>query len=177
MKRVRYSVAASLDGFIAGPNGEDDWIVIDPDIDFAALTSEFDTMLVGRRTFERSPTGGAMPGMATYVFSRTLRSADYPGVTVVSENAAALVAGLRQASGRDIWLFGGGSLFASLLEAGLVDTVELAVIPVLLGAGTPLMPDKTRVKLKLMDQSVLPKTGTLLLKYDVFGEKASRTKR
>ena len=167
-----------MDGFIAEPDGTDDWIVIDPDIDFAALTSEFDTMLVGRRTFERSPTGGAMPGMTTYVFSRTLRSPEYPEVTIVSDDAAALVAELRQGSGRDIWLFGGGSLFASLLEAGVVDTVELAVIPVLLGAGIPLLPDGKRVKLKLTDQSVLPKTGTILLKYDVLRAKASRrTKR
>ena len=129
MKRVRYAVAASLDGFIAGPNGEDDWIVVDPDIDFAAISSEFDTLLVGRRTFDKSPTGAPMPGMDTYVFSRTLRPADYPKVTLVSENAVDVVAELRQGSGRDIWLFGGGALFASLLDGGVVDTIELAVIP------------------------------------------------
>ena len=52
MGRVRYQVAASLDGFIAGPNGEFDWIVMDPEIDFAALVAEFDTLLMGRHTFE-----------------------------------------------------------------------------------------------------------------------------
>ena len=52
MRRVRYSVAMSLDGYIAGPNGEADWIVHDPDIDFAALFSEFDTFLIGRKTYE-----------------------------------------------------------------------------------------------------------------------------
>jgi len=52
MRRVRYSVASSLDGYIAGPQGEDDWIVVDPSIDFGALFGQFDTALMGRRTFE-----------------------------------------------------------------------------------------------------------------------------
>jgi dihydrofolate reductase len=58
-RRVRYSVAMSLDGFIAGPKGEFDWIVMDPTIDFAAFFKEFDTALMGRRTFELVQQGGA----------------------------------------------------------------------------------------------------------------------
>ena len=52
MRRVRYGGAVSLDGYIAGPNGEYDWIIMDPDIDFAAMTSQFDTFLIGRKTLE-----------------------------------------------------------------------------------------------------------------------------
>jgi|SRR5215469_4131045 len=51
-KRLRYQVAMSLDGFIAGPNGEYEWIVMDPSIDFAALLKEFDTAVMGRKTYE-----------------------------------------------------------------------------------------------------------------------------
>ena len=51
-RRLRYQVAVSLDGFIAGPNGEYDWIVMDPSIDFAALFKEFDTAVMGRKTYE-----------------------------------------------------------------------------------------------------------------------------
>ena len=74
MKRIRYAVAASLDGYIAGPNGEADWIIMDPDIDFNAYFEQFDTFLLGRRTFEATASGGngEMPGMKTYVISRTL---------------------------------------------------------------------------------------------------------
>ena len=77
MRRLRYSVAMSLDGFIAGPNGEYDWIIIDPDIDFASFYKEFDTLLMGRRTFEiAGQSGGAMPGMQAII---VLVSSGKPG--------------------------------------------------------------------------------------------------
>ena len=58
MRRIRYGVAMTLDGFIAGPNGEADWIVMDPDFDFAAMMAQFDTYLMGRRTYEVASAGG-----------------------------------------------------------------------------------------------------------------------
>src|SRR3989442_7986227 len=96
MRRLRYSVARSLDGFIAGPNGECDWIIMEPTVDFAAFFKEFDTVLMGRRTFEvaRQRSGGTMPGMQTIVFSRTLRASDHPGVTIAA-NAAETVSALK----------------------------------------------------------------------------------
>src|SRR4029450_3145621 len=96
MRRVRYSVAVSLDGYIAGPKGEADWIIMDPEIDFDALFDQFDTFLLGRRTFEVMGTGhGGTAGTKTIVFSRTLRQLDYPGVTIISEGAQETVAALR----------------------------------------------------------------------------------
>jgi dihydrofolate reductase len=172
VRRVRYAVATSLDGYIAGPKGEADWIVSDPDIDFRALYDQFDTAIIGRRTFEGmtggKKKGGAMPGMKTFVFSRTLRQRDYPKVTVVAEKAEETVAALRKETGKDIWLFGGGLLFGSLLDAGLVDTVEVAVVPVLLGEGVPLLPPPPRqAKLKLTGHKVYEKTGIVSLEYAV----------
>jgi len=116
---------------------------MDPDIDFDAYFQEFDTFLLGRRTFESTGgAGGGQAGAQTIVFSRTLRQQDYPNVTIVSENPEQVVADLRSKPGKDIWLFGGGKLFRSLLEAQLVDGVEVSVIPVLLGEGIPLLPTK-----------------------------------
>jgi dihydrofolate reductase len=171
-RRVRYQVAASLDGFIAGPNGEYDWIVGDPAIDFAALFKEFDTVVMGRKTYEVALTqgeSGAMPGKDVVVFSRTLPATTHPGVRIVNDDPRRVVAELKKKPGRDIWLFGGGELFRSLLDAGLVDTVEVAVMPVLLGAGIPLLPPGGMTKLVLVDQKVLAASGIVALAYSVAG--------
>jgi dihydrofolate reductase len=168
MRRVRYSVAMSLDGFIAGPNGESDWIVMDPDIDFGALMGSFDTLLMGRKTYAAAGQqgGGAMPGLASYVFSRTLPARTARGITV-SNNPAETIAALKAAPGKDLWLFGGGALFRSLLELQLVDTVEVAIIPVLLGEGLPLLPPAGRIQLRLTQHRVYEKTGTVILEYAI----------
>jgi dihydrofolate reductase len=171
VRRIRYQVASSVDGYIAGPKGEADWIIMDPEIDFGALFAQFDTVLIGRRTFEGMARGkkkpGAMPGMKTLVFSGTLRQRDYPKVTIVADNAEETLTALRAEPGKDIWLFGGGSLFSSLLGAGLVDTVEVAVMPVLLGGGIPLLPPPAnQAKLKLTGHKVY-KTGIVVLEYAV----------
>jgi dihydrofolate reductase len=170
MRRVRYRVAASLDGYIAGPNGEIDWIVPDPTIDFAAVYAGFDTVLLGRRTYELTRRPGAPPwprGWRIYVVSRTHPAAQSPAVTVVGTDVETTVAALRAESGRDIWLFGGGQLFASLLAAGLVDRVEVALMPGVLGAGIPLAgPDAPRSRLRLTQSDVHP-SGIVSLAYDV----------
>ncbi|HVS14521.1 MAG TPA: dihydrofolate reductase family protein [Thermoanaerobaculia bacterium] len=171
MRRVVYGCAVSLDGFIAGPNAEYDWIVMDPDIDFAALMARFDTFLIGRKTFEvmqrMADAAPPAPGIAQIVFSRTLRPDDCPQATL-SDDAERVVAELRTKSGKDIALFGGGELFRSLLAAGLVDEVSVSVVPVLLGGGIPLLPPPAdRARLRLKHHRVYEKSGTVALEYDI----------
>ncbi len=171
MRRVRYSVAASLDGYIAGPRGKFDWITMDPDIDFDSIYREFDTVLVGGRTYAgmaQGGGGGPLFDMKTFVFSRTLRQEDYTGVTVVGDDSARIVDALRAEPGLDIWLFGGGLLFRSLLDAGVVDAVEVAVMPVLLGEGIQPLPSPAgSARLRLTSHKVYPKSGIVGLEYAV----------
>ncbi len=171
-RRLRYQVAVSLDGFIAGPRGEYDWIVMDPAIDFAAMFREFDTAVMGRKTYEvvtRDGHMGMMSGIDCVVFSRTLPPSSAKGLSVVADDPAEAVGALKRQPGKDIWLYGGGALFGALLAAGLVDTVELAVIPVLLGDGVPLMPPGAATKLELAAHKVLRGSGIVALAYAVPG--------
>jgi dihydrofolate reductase len=160
----------SLDGFIAGPKGEADWIVVGPANDFNTFYSQFDTILMGRRSYEALKAAGggtAMPGMQVFVCSRTLKQEDHPRAPIV-DDPRGLIAELRSKPGKDIWLWGGGSLFRSLAELGLVDTVEVAVVPVLLGEGVPLLPAPAkRVSLKLTGHRLYAKTGNMSLEYAV----------
>ncbi len=168
LRRLRYNVACSLDGFIADPHGGYDWIVEDTSIDFDALYAEFDTFVMGRKTWAvMQAMGDANPlrGRRVVVVSRTL--ADWDGVTVLREGIEAAVAALKaEALARDIWLFGGSELAGALFEAGLVDRVETAVMPVLLTRGIPLLPAGAQHRLALASAKSLA-SGIQMLAYDV----------
>jgi len=171
MRRIRYQVACSLDGFIAGPDDEFDWITPEPAFDFEALYAQFDTLLMGRRTWEIvRASGESFRGKEVIVASRSLEASDHPEIEVVGDDLEARVRRLRSEPGRDIWLYGGGELFSQLLQWDLVDTVEPAFIPVLLGGGVPFLPSPAvRRRLKLVRHQAYP-GGMVLLEYEVLGQ-------
>jgi dihydrofolate reductase len=174
MRRLRYGVAMSLDGFIAGPIGEYDWFVTDPALDYAAIHAQFDTLLMGRGTYEiarnrRDSLSGT--GHRWIVVSSTLKPEDHPGATILSSGILDAVAALKAQPGKDIWLCGGGLLFRCLLDAGLVDAVEVVVMPVMLGSGVPLLPEGRRRTLRLEESKALP-SGILMLSYSIPAEAA-----
>jgi len=169
MRDLVYSVATSLDGFIAGPNGEFDWIIQDPTMDFGEMFSGFDTIVMGRRTYDLMLREGRSPrefGMKVFVASGTLEPASHLDVTIIAADLGNTVADLKHKSGKAIWLFGGGMIFRALLDAGLVDRVEVAVIPVLLGDGVPLVPAGRRWLLQFRDSRTFP-SGIISLTYGV----------
>lgn len=174
MRRLRYGVAMSMDGFIAGPSREHDWIAHDPAIDFAVIWAQYDTLLMGRGTYDVVREKGKSwdrLGQRWIVASTTLKAEDNPGITILNSGVAEAVAAMKAQPGKDIWLMGGGVLFRSLLDAGLVDTVEVEVIPVMLGSGVPLLPEGRRRSLRLEESKTFP-SGILMLSYTVLPEPA-----
>lgn len=171
MRRVRYNVAASLDGFITDEDGRFDWIPSDATVDFAAIFAKVDTVLLGRHSWavvqQMGGTPPWNPGSRIYLFSRTLPAHDQKAVTLVADRAAEVVQALRSEPGDgEIWLFGGGQLFAALLSAGQVDSIEVTIVPILLGAGTPLAGHtRARTPLVLHDVRRYP-SGMVTLSYD-----------
>ena len=102
MRRVRYNCAMSLDGYIADTNDGFDWIVVDPDIDFDELSAQFDTYLMGRRTFEVAGGQGppTEPGMRNYVFSNSMCKSEYENIRVIGEDWREVVRSLRAETGK-----------------------------------------------------------------------------
>jgi dihydrofolate reductase len=170
MRKIRYVVAMSLDGFIAGPNGEADWIVSDPEVNFADLWAQFDTLLMGRRTYEAASARlgkASIHQMKAVIVSRTLQQSDHPEVTILSALDRDEMQTLRAQTNKDIWLMGGGHLFHHLLEMHEVDTVEVTIMPILLGAGVPLLPPtQQQTKLRLDGQKIY-RSGLVSLVYEV----------
>jgi dihydrofolate reductase len=184
MRRLRYNVAVSVDGFIAPPDGSADWIVHDETIDFEQLYGEFGTFILGRKTWEymvglgdQNPLIGR-PRDTVVVVSSQMKSVDWPGVTIIEAGAAVKhIAALKAGEGRDIWLFGGGQLAGLCFRAGLVDTVETAIMPVLLAGGAKLIEMTSEAvsphgfRLGLVSTQRLEKSGILMCKYEVLRDK------
>jgi dihydrofolate reductase len=142
---------------------------MDPEINFAELMRQYDTYLVGRKSYEKSLQMGpsAFGHNTTFVFSRTLKSVQQP-YHLVKDDAKFFVDSLKQQEGKDISVFGGADLLTSLLGFGVVDQISLSVIPVLLGSGKPFIGLlENRVQLQLKDTKTYG-NGTVILTYKVF---------
>jgi dihydrofolate reductase len=173
MRTVIYGGACSLDGFMAGPAGELDWLHFSNDVQQIVATSwaSADTILFGRKTWEGAAArggGGAMPGVKAYVFSRTLTSVPHDsGVELVREEAGTFVRNLKSRPGKDIIVMSGGHFASALIDAGVVDEVGFNVHPVLLGGGIPaFVGTGTRVALELKECRTLD-GGCVLVTYKI----------
>jgi dihydrofolate reductase len=142
MRKIVLQLAVSLDGFIEGPNGEYDWCFTDQDYGMSEFFERIDALFLGRKSYELMSgiEGDVMPGfpkLTEYVFSTTLTEVK-PGAVLINSDAENKVRKTREEPGKDIWLFGGAGLTASLLKWRLIDEIILAVHPILLGSGKPL---------------------------------------
>ncbi len=172
MRKLVAGFAASVDGYIEGPHKEYDWILIDKEIDFAEQAKRFDAYFFGRKTYEMAlPMGGKpTPGIKNYVFSNTLTTVDKNYELVKGELKEEVIK-IKQQEGKDIAVFGGASLLASLLDLELVDEISISFIPVMLGQGKPMVDVLTqKVWLKYV-RSKSYSNGTLIVTYEVIASK------
>ncbi|MAG35723.1 MAG: riboflavin biosynthesis protein RibD [Dehalococcoidia bacterium] len=142
MRKLKLYIATSLDGYIAGPKGEIDWLEAGGDLDYAYhdFYASIDTSLMGNDTYRLTLTIGTFPypEKTNYVFTRDAPPSDTPHVRFISGDIAAFVRALKDDPGEDIWLVGGGQINTVMLNARLIDELILTVFPVVLGAGIPL---------------------------------------
>jgi dihydrofolate reductase len=175
MRKIVLSLGISLDGYIARPNGEIDFLFMPKDYPRAESLARIDTAIMGRKTLIAGLKlgGGKLPqGFAIFVFSRTEPSGEKTGVTFVNDRPADFVSNLRKRSGKDIWLMGGGELARDFLKADLVDELHLGIIPVLLGEGIPLFPSSFPQRNFTLLENKTYSRGMIELKYQRTREKA-----
>lgn len=177
----------SLDGFVAGPNGEMDWIKVDQEIfdHVEKRIGEGDTALYGRVTYQMMenywPTAGDAPGASKHdiehskwykkvhkvVLSKTIKDADLINTTIISNNLSEKINELKQQEGKEILLFGSPTATHSLIQQNLIDGYWLFVNPIILGQGIPLFVDiKDKIKLKLLTTQQFT-SGVTELNYSV----------
>lgn len=185
MRKVKLQVQVSIDGFVAGPNGEQDWMTWDWDQvlkDYVSgLTDSSDTMLIGRVLYQGmasywpaaavEPSGQnvefahKMNQMHKVVFSKTLPVVEWNNSRLAEGTIEDEVARLKQQPGKDMIIYGGARLVSSFIKKGLIDDYHLFVNPVVLGNGTPIWKEITdRKKMKLTNTTV-SNSGIVILHY------------
>ena len=138
-----YSFAASIDGFVADAKGGVEWLNAFNDADYGLeeFFNSMDAIVMGRKTYEVALKLGGMPPMGSMrviVLSNTLKPAKHKKVEIWSKSVAALAADLEKKGAKRVWVMGGGITSSSFLDAGLLDEVEIATMPVVLGKGIPM---------------------------------------
>ena len=167
---VTLFIAASLDGYIAGPDDDLSWLFTDADYGFTDFYAEVDTLIMGRGTYDVVRTFGEWPyaDKRTLVVSRSgAVKIDTPLTEVHTADLSGLVDRLSNERCHNVWLVGGGELVRSFLEQGLLDQITVSMHPILLGTGVPLFPGGFRRTMLLLKDTEVFEGGLVQLNYHV----------
>ena len=173
MRKVIFSLANSLDNYIARKDGAVDWI-LGGDEATSAMTEfwkNIDAVVIGSKTYEPVLKSGTpfptFPGVKNYVLSQTLKENPDKNVEIIREDAAEFIRRLKTEEGKDIFVMGGGLLAKPLFEANLIDEVGVNIHPVLLGSGIPLFHEMShQIDLELIECKTF-KSGCVSVTYRV----------
>jgi len=157
MRKVLLNVAVTLDGFIAGPDGEYDWCFTDGDYGMTEFMGSVDSILMGRKSYDLVVHyGDPYPDKEVIVFSRTLKSVQFDNVQLVNDDIPTFVTGLTKKEGKSIWLFGGAEIVDPLFGKNLIDEMHLAIHPIILGDGIRLFKNGIKRSLELINSITYP---------------------
>ena len=169
MRKIVLFIATSLDGFIAGKNGDTEWLFTDGDFGYKEFYNSIDTTIMGYNTyffisqFEKFP----YPDKKNYVFSRSNREPDGNPVEIVFSDVVEFARNLREQEGKNIWLVGGSQINSILIHAGLIDQMIISIHPIALGQGIKLFKEEDlhNLQFKLVNHQVFER-GLVQLTYD-----------
>jgi dihydrofolate reductase len=173
-RKVIVYIATSVDGYIARPDGDVDWLSRPSpkgNYGIGAFFKSIDTILWGRKTYTKGIEMGMKssfdPRVKNYVFSRSLETPMLEGFELVKEPIKPFMRRLRARTGKDLWMMGGGEIIGAFLDEGEIDEFSIHVIPVLIGEGIPLIAPRHRsIPLKLLSTKKFP-DGVVHLNYSV----------
>jgi dihydrofolate reductase len=172
MRKVKYYVASTLDGFIAREDGSFDFYVMEGEhvADYLESLKSFDVVLMGRKTYEVGLKMGVTdpyPNMKSYVFSQSMTESPNEKVKLVSGEISEFVRELKNEEGQDIYFCGGAELAAQLFAEDLIDEVILKVHPIFIGSGIPIIAGVVKTtRLELISCQSF-RTGVVVLQYEV----------
>jgi dihydrofolate reductase len=175
MRRIVYYVAISLDGFISGPDGEIDGFVHEGSgvAKYLADLADYDTVIMGRNTYEFGYKFGLRPGerayplMTHYIFSDSLKFENQDPKVHVYPIELDRIIQLKNAAGPDIYLCGGGTFAGWLLDNDLIDVLKIKLNPLILGKGVRLFgSSEKRIKMDMVDTSTF-ENGLQIITYNI----------
>jgi len=189
MKKIVLFMHTTLDGFVAGPQGEMNWVNVKDEIfaEATKVTDRADTALYGRATYDMMegywPTAADRPNASKHdiehsrwynavtkiVISKTMAGTQKPKTKVISDDLAQEIKKIKQGPGKDIVIFGSPSTCHTLMKDNLIDEYILTINPVLLGSGIPLFKGTEKLtKLKLVSSKVL-ESAVVMAHYQYLG--------